>query len=258
MAELSIRREGAILVITLNRPEVRNALSRSLRTELTSALDTAAEQDDVRAVVLTGAGTAFCAGLDLRELEESLSFDSAEHRTDSKALAELFLQLVRFPKPLIAAVNGSAVAGGAGLVTACDVAVMAQGARLGYTEARIGFVAALVAVLLVRQVGDKHARDLLLSARLIEAGEALALGLVNEVTAPEAVLSRALEIASAMTRNAPGSLMLTKSLLADLPGMSLDAGMAWAVDVNALARSGAELGEGVRSFLEKREPSWRA
>ncbi len=257
MSQLSIRREGSVLVVTLNRPEVRNALSRTLRAELTSALSDAAEHDDVRAVVLTGAGAAFCAGLDLNELEESLAFDSAEHRADSQALAALFLQLVRFPKPLVAAVNGSAVAGGAGLVTACDVAVMAQGARLGYTEARIGFVAALVAVLLVRQVGDKHARDLLLSARLIDADEALSLGLVNEVAAPEAVLDRALEIAAGMARNAPGSLRLTKALLANLPGMSLDTGMAWAVDVNALARSGAELGEGVRSFLEKREPNWR-
>lgn len=257
MVQLKKRREGSVLVITLNRPEVRNALSRTLRAELASALSEAAEQDEVRAVVLTGAGSAFCAGLDLRELEESLTFDSAEHRADSQALAALFLQLVRFPKPLVAAVNGSAVAGGAGLMTACDVAVMAQGARLGYTEARIGFVAALVAVLLVRQVGDKHARDLLLSARLIEANEALSLGLINEVVAPEAVTGRALEIASVMARNAPGSLMLTKALLADLPSMSLDSGMAWAVDVNALARSGAELGEGVRSFLEKREPNWR-
>lgn len=257
MTELELRREGAVLVLTLSRPHVRNALTASLRQALAEALRAAADDASVRAVVLTGAGDAFCAGLDLAELETSLSFSSERHRNDSRALADLFIQMVRFPKPLLAAVNGHAVAGGAGLVTACDVAVMADDARVGYTEARIGFVAALVSVLLVRQVGQKHASDLLLSARLLPAQEAASIGLVNEVRPKEDVLPRTLELAAKMAANAPNSLKLTKELLAGVGALSLDEGMRWAVEVNALARTGTEITEGVRAFLEKREPAWR-
>src|SRR5690606_28954159 len=241
MPELQTSRAGAVLIVTLSRPQVRNALSRGLRAELAAALAEAEADDGVRAVVLTGAGEAFCAGLDLAELEASLGYTSERHRQDSRALADLFLQMVRFPKPLVAAVNGHAVAGGAGLVTACDVALMAEGARIGYTEARIGFVAALVAVLLVRQVG-----------------EAARIGLVNEVAPRADVLERALARAERMAANAPGSLRLTKALLAGVGSLGLEDGLRWAVDVNALARTSAELEEGVRAFLEKREPRWRA
>lgn len=256
MPELQTSRAGAVLIVTLSRPQVRNALSRGLRAELAAALAEAEADDGVRAVVLTGAGEAFCAGLDLAELEASLGYTSERHRQDSRALADLFLQMVRFPKPLIAAVNGHAVAGGAGLVTACDVAVMAEDAKIGYTEARIGFVAALVSVLLVRQVGEKHARDLLLSARLIPAEEAARMGLVNKVCPREEVLPLALTRAEQMVANAPSSLRLTKELLASVGTMPLDDAMRWAVDVNALARTGDELSEGVRAFLSKRDPEW--
>jgi methylglutaconyl-CoA hydratase len=258
MPELEKRQDGDILVLTLARPQVRNALSRPLRRALAAALTEAGANATVRAVVLTGAGAAFCAGLDLDELQDSLGLTAERHRADSRALADLFLQMVGFPKPLLAAVNGHAVAGGAGLVTACDVAVMAHGAKIGYTEARIGFVAALVSVLLVRQVGDKHARDLLLSARLVEAAEAARMGLVNEVRPAAEVLDRTIERAREMAANAPSSLRLTKQLLLGVGGMSLEAGMRWAVDVNALSRQGEELAEGIRAFLEKRAPDWRA
>lgn len=257
MGELGISQEGRVRVLKLSRPHVKNALSRSLRARLSEEL-TAAEGDRaVGAVVLTGSGDTFCAGLDLGELEESLDLTAEEHRADSRALADLFLQLVKFPKPVVAAVNGHAVAGGAGLVTACDVAVMAEGAKFGYTEARIGFVAALVSVLLVRQVGEKHARDLLLSARLVVAAEALQMGLVNEVVPAESVYARALERATQIAGNAPGSLRLTKELLAKVGDESLEDAMSYAVGVNVSAREGEEIREGVTAFLEKRPPSWR-
>ena len=139
---------------------------------------------------------------------------------------------------------------------ALRVAVMAEGAKIGYTEARIGFVPALVSVLLVRQVGEKHARDLLLSARLISAAEAARMGLVNETCPKESVLARALERAEAMAANAPSSLRLTKELLAGVGNLSIEEGMRWAAEVNALSRTGDELAEGVRAFLEKRDPVW--
>ncbi len=258
MPELSIGDQGAVRVITMQRPEVKNALSRALRSELRAAVREAESDVGVRAIVLTGAGDAFCAGLDLRELEGTVSLTPAEHRADTEDLAELLLAIVRCGKPVVAAVNGPAVAGGAGLVTACDVAFAAPAARFGYTEARIGFVAALVSVLLLRQVGEKHARELLLGAHLVDAERAATIGLVNGVVEDGGVLEASVAFAQRLARNAPGSLKATKELLASLPGQSLADGMAAAVEVNVASRSGAELAEGVRAFLEKRDPAWRA
>lgn len=248
---------GPVRTLSLNRPDVRNALSTELREALRDAFNAAGADDRVRAVVLTGKGSSFCAGLDLRELEQVANRPAEASRRDARALADLFLQVVGFPKPVIAAVQGAAVAGGAGLATACDLVVADSSARFGYTEARIGFVPALVAVLLTRQVGDRKARELLLTARLFDADAAHRLGLVNEVVDAGSALPRAQEIAAEMARLSATSLELTKSLLAALPGMGLEDGMRHAVEVNALARGTSDLREGVAAFLEKREPAWR-
>lgn len=257
MAELKSETQGAVRVLTFDRPEARNALSQTLRAELRAALLAARDDGAVRAVVLTGSGKAFCAGLDLAELRQLRERSTAENRADTEALAALLELIYTFPKPVVAALNGHAVAGGAGLASVCDVVVMSEDARLGYTEARIGFVAALVGVYLVRQVGEKHARDLLLSARLVSAQEALAMGLANEVCAHEAVLERALTRARQLAENAPGSLELTKRLLAAVPGMGRAEALRFATEVNVLSRAGDDLKEGVSAFLEKREPAWR-
>src|SRR5690606_20630448 len=203
MASLSVRDDGPVRLLTLERPAVRNALSRELRRELGAEVARAGASDSVRVLVLTGSGDAFCAGLDLAELEGTVRASAEEHRADTAGLAALFLAMVRCPKPIVAAVNGPAVAGGAGLVTACDVAFAAQSARFGYTEARIGFVPALVSVLLVRQVGEKHARELLLSAGLVDAARAAAIGLVNHVVPDGEVVEQALAFAHRLARNAP-------------------------------------------------------
>ncbi len=257
-ANVTARDEGPVRVLTLSRPEVRNALSRALRSDLRAALEASADDAAVRAVVVTGAGDAFCAGLDLRELEATVTLTPAEHRADTADLAELLALIVRLPKPVIAAVNGPAVAGGAGIVTACDVALAAPGARIGYTEARIGFVPALVSVLLLRQVGEKHARELLLGAHLIDAEHAAAIGLVNRVVEGGEVVAAAVELGGRLARNAPGSLAATKDLLARLAGLGLDSGLEAATEVNVASRTGPEIAEGVRAFLEKRDPAWRA
>ncbi len=257
MPEVTIHDDGPVRVLTLERPEVRNALSRALREELRAAMDAAAADDAVRAVVVTGAGEAFCAGLDLRELEATVSLTPEQHREDTLQLAGLLTAILGCPKPVIAAVNGPAVAGGAGIATACDVALASPEARFGYTEARIGFVPALVAVLLLRQVGERHARELLLGAHLIDARRAAEIGLVNRVVAETPVLEASVALAHRLARNAPGSLAATKGLLARLPGLTLEEGVTAAVEVNVASRSGAEIREGVRAFLEKREPDWR-
>ena len=249
---------GPVRTLSLNRPDVRNALSADLREALRVALDEAEASHQVRAIVLTGEGSAFCAGLDLRELSTVADAPAERSRDDARRLGQLLHRIYTFPKPVVAAVSGPAIAGGAGLASVCDVVIAAERATFGYTEARIGFVAALVAVFLVRQVGDRKARELLLGARIHDAREALSLGLVNEVVADGEARKRAEEVAAELARHAPSSLELTKSLLATLPGLGLEDGLRYAADVNALARSTSDLKEGVAAFLEKREPAWRA
>lgn len=258
MSILLTEDRNAVRVLTLHRPDVRNALNSELIGALLEALDEAERAEEVRALVLTGRGKAFCAGLDLADLKAISTRSTEENRNDSAHLATLLKRLYAFPKPVVAALNGHAVAGGAGLASVCDLVVMSENAKLGYTEARIGFVAALVGVFLVRQVGEKAARDLLLSARLIQANEAEAIGLVNEVCTHEEVMARALARADELAQNAPTSLAMTKQLLAAVPSMGLDEGLRYAVEVNALARTTDDLKEGVSAFLEKREPRWKS
>ncbi len=256
MGSLELTDEGPIRLLTLSRPEVRNALDPALREALMTAFHKAGNDGRVRAVVLTGAGNAFCSGLDLGELERVSRHSTEFNRDDSRALAELFRMIYTFPKPVVAAVNGHAVAGGAGLASACDLVVMSESAKLGYTEVRIGFVPALVAAFLIRQLGEKRTRDLLLSGRLISADEAAAWGLVNDVVAADEVVPRALALAATLAANAPSSLALTKGLLCALPGMGLEDGLRLGIEVNALARTTDDLREGVRAFLDKRPPRW--
>lgn len=256
MAALLKRDEGNVRLLTLDRPAVRNALDRGLRGELGRALEAAERDRSVRALVLTGSGDAFCAGMDLGELEGLLELTEEEHLADSRELAELFLKLYTFPKPTVAAVNGHAVAGGAGLASVCDVVLMSEGARLGYSEARIGFVAAIVSVFLTRMVGERVARELLLEARLLDAGEALERGIVNEVRPRVEVLPAALERARRLAANSPQALATTKTLLVETGGLALHQALERAVKANAAARNTADLREGVRAFLERRAPAW--
>ncbi len=251
-----VKDEASIRILQLNRPAVRNALSQALQVSLQQHLNEAQEDKSVRAVILTGAGSAFCAGLDLDELKAISNRSTEENRKDSERFAKLLETIYSFDKPVIAALNGHAIAGGAGIASVCDMVIMSSEAKFGYTESKIGFVAALVGIYLVRQVSEKHARDLLLSARLIAADEAKKMGLVNHVTDAANVLEKALAIAKDMTQNSPSSLAMTKKLLAAAPSMGLQEGIRYAIELNALARTTDDLKEGIGSFLEKRKPVW--
>ena len=252
-----IENKGNIRTLRLNRPEVRNAMSQALQVGLQTALDDARTDASVRAVIITGTGKAFCAGLDLDELKAISTRSTEENRRDSEQFSKLLETIYTFEKPVIAALNGHAVAGGAGIASVCDLVVISESAKFGYTESKIGFVAALVGVYLVRQVGEKHARDLLLSARLMEADEVKAMGLANHVVPTEAVFDKAIELAEAIVENSPTSLAMTKKLLVAAPSMGLQEGLRYAIELNALARTTDDLKEGVASFLEKRKPNWR-
>jgi methylglutaconyl-CoA hydratase len=250
-----IREENGVLTITLNRPERRNAMTPQMQEELLAALQEAAA-GDCRVVVLAGAGPAFCAGLDLSSLQGLDDTPPSEHTADAERVARLFRALYELPKPTIAAVHGAAIAGGAGLATICDFTLAVHGAKFGYTEVKIGFVPALVAAFLTLQIGDKRARDLLLTGRLFSAEEAHRLGLVDEVVHPEELRSHTLELAKCLKANSPESMAATKRLLAAQNKAWLDAAIEHALAENSDARATPDFREGVAAFLEKRKPVW--
>ena len=252
---LELAYDSGIATLTLNRPEKRNALSIQLLNEVLAALDEI-EKSEAQVLILTGAGKAFCAGMDLDELKTLTGKSHDESVEDSQRMAQIFRRLYDFPKPTIAAVNGAAIAGGTGLATMCDFTLAAPDAKFGYTEVRIGFVPAIVSSILVWQVGHKIARDLLLTGRIFEATEGHRLGLVNEMVPAEQLMGRARELASQLMENSPASLRMTKKLINSYIADALDQQIESAVQENAAIRQTQDFQEGVSSFLEKRKPRW--
>jgi methylglutaconyl-CoA hydratase len=254
-ATVELRLEGPIATITLNRPEKRNAISFELIDDLLRALSEVAKSDAI-VLILTGAGKAFCSGMDLDSLKALLGRTPQQNLEDSQTMVQLFRTLYEFPKVTIAAVNGAAIAGGTGLALLCDFTLAVPEAKFGYTEVRIGFVPAIVSTFLLRQVGEKVARDLLLTGRLFGAEEAVSLGLVREVVPSDQLLVRARELAGLLLENSASSLRATKQLLTHQAGTELEARIEAAVRENAAIRTTADFREGISSFLEKRKPVW--
>jgi methylglutaconyl-CoA hydratase len=253
---LKFERDGEVATLTLNRPDKRNAISTPMIEDLVAALGAAEADKAIRVVILTGAGKAFCSGMDLETLQTLAKQTPAQNLADSRRMAKMFQLVYSFPKPLITAVNGAAIAGGCGLATLSDFTLAVPSAKFGYTEVRIGFIPALVSVMLRRQIGEKHARDLLLSGRIIEAAEAFRLGLVTEITPPDDLMKRARQVANMLLEASPTSLALTKRLLLRYDEDRLRAETELATQENALIRSTEDFREGLASFLEKRPPKW--
>lgn len=250
-----LQTESDLALLTLNRPEKRNALSPELIADILEALDTI-EHGPSRVAILTGSGQAFCAGMDLAALRKLADQTPAENMADARRTLGLFQRVWSFPKPLIAAVNGAAVAGGCGLATLCDITIASTEAKFGYTEVRIGFMPALISAFLQLQVGEKVARELLLTGRIFGAAEAHKLGLVNRVVPAEQLIPAAREIAAELMQNSPESLRLTKRLLVRVDEDELNRRLALGVAESVAIRETAELREGLNAFLEKRKPSW--
>ena len=246
---------NCIATITLNRADKRNAISYELIDDLLAALSQAASSS-AQTVILTGAGKAFCSGMDLDNLKQLTGRTHEQNLQDSETMASLFRTLYDFPKPTIAAVNGPAIAGGTGLATLCDFTLAIPEAKFGYTEVRIGFVPAIVSSFLIANIGEKRARDLLLTGRIFGAEEALKLGLVNEIVAPEQLMARAQELAAQLLENSPASLQATKKLLSGYTREQLDRQVKQAIQSNAAIRQTADFKEGITAFLEKRKPRW--
>jgi methylglutaconyl-CoA hydratase len=249
---------GPVAILTLNRPEQRNALSRSLVARLRDEVDRVESDSTIRVVVLTGAGPAFCAGMDLKEASENGTGRESEEKSIAalNEFADLLQRIHTLPKPTIAAVNGDALAGGAGLMAACDLAIAADAARIGYPEVRRGLVAAIVMHDLARQIGDRRARQLLLSGDLIASKIAHEWGLVNAVTSADRCVKEAIRVGHSLADCAPGALAWTKRLLDEAAFRPPN--LRGAAAVSASVRASDEAREGILAFVEKRPPRWTA
>jgi methylglutaconyl-CoA hydratase len=252
---IKIASEGDLAFLTLNRPERRNALSPQLIEELLAALD-AVEAGPDRVLIITGEGQSFCSGMDLEYLRGLAGQSPEQNLADARRTVRMFRRLWSYPKPIITAVNGAAVAGGCGIATLGDVTLASEEARFGYTEVRVGFIPALISAFLQLQVGEKVARDLLLSGRIFGAAEAQALGLVAKVVPAAQLLPAAREVAASLVANSPGGLRVTKRLLVRVAEAELDRRLEMGIAESVAIRATADFREGLAAFLEKRKPVW--
>jgi methylglutaconyl-CoA hydratase len=251
MTTLLASLDSGVLTLTLNRPDKRNALSAELIEELHRALERADLDSAVRVVLLRGAGKDFCAGADLAELLASVDQTVGDNEAAALRLGSLFERMRALPKPVLAVVQGRALAGGAGLATACDLVLAGSGAQLGYPEIQRGFAPAMVMALLRRMVGEKVALDLVLTGRVLTAGEAERLGLVSRVLPDGELESGARKLAADLARNSATALAFTKQLFYQLDGESLADGIARGARVNAVARTTPDFRQAIARFLER-------
>ncbi len=239
--------------VTLNRPERRNALSIELMSELISALEVATADETQRVLVLRGAGPAFCAGMDLNQTQ-----DASRAHESAGMVAKTLLAISQTRLITIAAVQGAAIAGGAGIMSACDLVIAAEGTKIGYPEARRGLVAGLVMTFLRRQLRERDIRELLFTAELIDAGRAREIGLVNRVVAADQIEAETHKFTSQILQGAPNALMNAKRLLEQLWSTSVKEDIERALAHHMQARESDEAKDGVAAFLEKRPPKWAA
>ncbi|MDL1893099.1 enoyl-CoA hydratase/isomerase family protein [Sphingobacteriales bacterium CHB3] len=244
--------------ITLNRPEKRNALDDAMVGELGTAFQHAARDQNVKVIIVRGAGPAFCAGADLEYLSRIAKYDLEENRADSNKLTHLFKTIYELRKPVIAAVHGPALAGGCGLASVCDIVIATEeNASFGYTEVRIGFIPAVVMIFLIKRVGEGKARELVLRGNMISANEAATIGLVN-IVVPAAVFEQTIEklVSDLLQNNSLLAMGLCKEMLSKLHGLNLMEALDFAANMNAAARMTPDCKEGIAAFLNKEKLQW--
>jgi methylglutaconyl-CoA hydratase len=239
-----------ITIVTLNRPKRRNALTIELLTELTAAIKVVSDDPHARILIFRGAGAAFCTGLDLKAATPQNAQATAE------MVAKVLLALSQTPLVTIAAIHGAAVAGGAGIMSACDFVVAAEKTKIGYPEVRRGLVAGLVMAFLRRQTGERNMRELLLGSELIDADRAKQIGLINRVVSQENLMSEAQKFADSVLQGAPGALAQTKRLIEEFWWRSVKEDVDLALKYHMQARESDEAREGIAAFNEKRKPNW--
>jgi methylglutaconyl-CoA hydratase len=257
MNYILLEKKNRIGIITLNRPDKRNALNSVVIEELKEAFTSFEVDEGVKAIILRANGTVFSAGADLQYLQQLQKNSYAENLEDSNSLKELFLLIYKLEKVVIAEVQGHAIAGGCGLMTVCDFAFTVPEAKFGYTEVKIGFIPAIVLVFLLRKISETHAKELLLSGKLITSDRAYEIGLINKVI-PENELSGYVEgFAEELVKsNSAMSMGLTKKLISEVQGMDLDKALSMAAETNAQVRESADCKRGIAGFLDGEKITW--
>lgn len=251
-SKIIVSEKGRTGMITLNRPDKRNSLDDEMIREIKDAVKACAVNDNIKSIVITGAGGNFCSGLFLEYLHKIQDFDVLQNKQDSENYKDLLLTIYSCPKPTIAMVDGYALAGGCGIASACDLIVAADKAQFGYTEVKIGFIPAVVMVFLLKRVSETHAKDLLLTSKFITGTEAYQIGLVNYVV-DQYMLETFTEKLCDNINNLPASsVKLTKEMFRNVTSMSFDAALQYAVDMNTLTRMTEDCRNGIKKFLTKK------
>jgi methylglutaconyl-CoA hydratase len=246
-----------IAYLTLNRPDKRNALNNEMVRALTDAFRKAEADESAKVIVLKANGKVFCAGADLAYLQQLQHNSFEENLADSSRLADLFHLIYTLPKVVIAQIHGHAIAGGCGLATICDFSFSVPEASFGYTEVRIGFIPAIVSLFLIRKIGEKGARELLLSGELIPAEKAKSYNLINDVIEAPELEKRVYTFARQLCeKNSGQSMALTKQLIAEIQSLNLPDGLAYAARMNAKARESEDCKKGIAAFVNKQEIKW--
>lgn len=248
---IKYKAEKNIGILSLNRPEKRNALHPDLVKQMKEKLDEIEHDENIKVLIITGEGKEFCAGADLSYLDKLRKYSAIENQKDSRELAELFLMVYNFPKPVIAAVNGAAIAGGCGLASVCDLIVANEEySKFGYSEVKIGFIPAMVSIFLIRKVGEGFANQLFLSADVINGKRAYEMGFVNYLY--NNVLDGAMEVASNLVSNSEYSLNLTKKMIKTVSRLSAEDAVEYCVGLNTISRSSKDFKDGLEKFLNKK------
>jgi methylglutaconyl-CoA hydratase len=255
-ARVTLSLDGPVAHVVLDRPEARNAFDGEMVRELADAIGAASARDDVRVLVLSGRGSVFCAGADVGWMKEAGSFTHEENLADARALFDLFLSVDRSPKAVVASVQGAALGGGAGLVAVADVVVAEEGARFGFTEARLGLAPAVISPFVVRKIGASAARELFLTAERFTAARAASIGLVHHVVKLDDLDAAVDERVGELLRAAPGAVAAAKTLVRSVAGPAPESLREFACRMIAERRASTEGREGLRAFLEKRAPEW--
>jgi methylglutaconyl-CoA hydratase len=254
---LEVKSENRVGIVTLNRPDVRNAFNETAIAEITQAFRDLGADDSIRAIILAARGPAFCAGADLNWMKKMAGYTHEENRADAAQLAEMLRVIYTCPKPVVAKVQGDCYAGGMGLVAACDIAVAVEKANFCLSEVKLGLIPATISPYVIKAMGQNAARRYFLTAERFSAQEAKRIGFVHEVAAEEALDWTVDEIVRALVANSPNAVREAKRLVRDVAGVALsDALIADTADRIADIRASDEGREGVRSFLEKRKPGW--
>jgi len=249
--KILIEETGQTKKIILNRPEKRNSLDEEMIAELTDVFKILSDDSKIKSIILTGAGGNFCSGLFLDYLQKISEYDILQNRADSQKFKAMLLSIYHCTKPVIAMVDGYALAGGCGIASACDFIVASDRSQFGYTEVKIGFIPAIVMVFLLKRVTESHAKDLLLTSKFITGKEAHNIGLVNYVTSQSELESFTMKLCEDLNKMPMSSLALTKEMFRNISSMSFESALEYAVDLNAITRMTEECKHGVMNFLSK-------